>query len=88
MTNIKENLIENIETASRVNAFLKSKEWQLFEEIIDKKEKDLFTIFLNKPKEDLATERQGLEYCKEIINEFKDLVNTGIKAKMDLTYIK
>lgn len=81
---LKQSLYEDIQTAQSINAFLKTKEWKIFEDLVDKKEKDLFTIFLENPEDDLAMERQGITYMRELINEFRDLINTGVKAKMNL----
>lgn len=81
---LQEKLQQDLNIASKVNSCLKSAGWKIFEEIIEKKEKELYNIFEIKNEQELFANRKALEKIQDAINEFKDLINTAVKSKFDL----
>lgn len=81
---LQELLQKDLNVATKVHSCLKSEGWKIYEKILDRKEKELFIVFLDKPEKELTIERKGLEFLRETVDEFKDLINTAVKSKLDL----
>ncbi len=85
---IKEQLNDNITTASKVEITLQSDGWDILEGLIERKKKEYLNIDNITTIKELEARKLAKKMIDEVINEFKDYINSGIKARQDLDKIE
>jgi len=81
---IKELLGEQMNQASQVDVTLNTNGWKIFEKMVDEKVADMNDIDGIKTLKELQANQIAKKKIIKIIEEFKGIRASGIKAKIDL----
>ncbi len=81
---LKEKLNEQINKAKKVETTLVSDGWKIFEELLEKNKAELKNIYKISTLKELEANKKALRIIEKTISEFKDLVNTGLRAREEL----